>query len=128
MKLPKKGGPHLFFRRARVLVNGMVAEDVQDYNRNHEMFFSLMADHVKGNINIEGFGYRYDDQLNIHFHDWTVKTMPGIKGGTKQTVMFKPLLGLVLQSKLLPVKYAPITIELELCNSNLDPIITPGKK
>jgi hypothetical protein len=41
--------------------------------------------------------------------------------------MFKPMLGLVLQQKLLPVKYAPIVIELELCNSNLDPIITPDK-
>ena len=41
--------------------------------------------------------------------------------------MFKPMLGLVLQSKLLPVKYAPIVIELELCNSKFDPIITPDK-
>jgi hypothetical protein len=44
------------------------------------------------------------------------------------TVMMKPLLGLCLQSKLLPVKYAPITIELELCNSKDDPILTPGVK
>jgi hypothetical protein len=58
------GMPHLFFRRARVMVNGMVAEDIQDYNRTHEMFLSLMPDHVKDNTNIEGFGYRYDDQYN----------------------------------------------------------------
>ena len=44
------GGPHLFFRRARVLVNGMVAEDIQDYNRNHETFFSLQPDSVKDNV------------------------------------------------------------------------------
>ena len=41
--------------------------------------------------------------------------------------MFKPLLGLINQSKLLPVKYAPIVIELELCNSEEDPIISPDK-
>jgi len=122
------GGPHLFFRRARVLVNGMVAEDIQDYNRNHDMFLSLMPDHVKDNIDIEGFGYRWDDHFNKNSHNWTLETMPGLAAGTKQTVMFKPMLGLVLQSKLLPVKYAPIVIELELCNSNLDAIITQGKK
>ena len=121
------GGPHLFFRRARVLVNGMVAEDIQDYNRNHEMLLSMMPDHVRDNIDCEGFGYRWDDHFNKHAHTWTKDTMPGIAGGKKQTVMFKPMLGLILQSKLLPVKYAPIVIELELCNSNLDPIISPGK-
>ena len=86
-----------------------------------------MPDHVKYNIDIEGFGYRWDDHYNKYLHDWSEETMPGVAGGKKQTVMFKPMLGLVLQTKLLPVKYAPIVIELELCNSNLDPTITPGK-
>ena len=34
----------------------------------------------------------------------------------------------MLQPKLLPVKYAPIILELSLVNSNLDPIISPGVK
>ena len=105
----------------------MVAEDIQDFGRTSEMFLSMMPDHVRDNIDIEGFGYRWDDQYDKNDHHWNEWTMPGVAPG-KQTVMFKPLLGLVLQSKLLPVKYAPIVIELELCNSNLDPIITPGKK
>ena len=92
-------GPHLFFRRARVLVNGMVAEDIQDYNRTHEMMLSLMPDLVKYNIDIEGFGYRWDDQLNKNSHDWSLVTMPGLAGGKKQTVMFKPMLGLVFTIK-----------------------------
>ena len=54
--------------------------------------------------------------------------MPGIVGGKKQTVAFKPFFGLVNQSKLLPIKYAPIVIELEVVNNNLDPIISPGVK
>ena len=120
-------GPHLFFRRARVMVNGQVAEDIQDFGRNSEMFLSLMPDHVRDNMDIEGFGHRWDDHYNKHIYDWDEDTLPGIEGGKKQTVMFKPMLGLVNQSKLLPVKYAPIIIELELCNSNLDPIISPGK-
>ena len=92
------------------------------------MFLSMMPDHVKYNIDIEGFGHRWDDHYNKYVYDWDAETLPGIQGGKKQTVMFKPMLGLVNQSKLLPVKYCPIVIELELCNSNLDPIITPGKK
>jgi hypothetical protein len=120
-------GPHLFFRRARVMVNGQVAEDIQDFGRNSEMFLSLMPDHVRDNMDIEGFGHRWDDHYNKYIYDWDEDTLPGIEGGKKQTVMFKPMLGLVNQSKLLPVKYAPIIIELELCNSSLDPIISPGK-
>ena len=104
----------------------MVAEDIQDYNRNHEMLLSMMPDHVRDNIDCEGFGYRWDDHPNKHIWAWNENTMPGIEGGKRQTVMFKPMLGLILQSKLLPVKYAPIVIELELCNSNEDPIISPG--
>ena len=106
----------------------MIAEDIQAYNRNHEMMLSLMPDAVKDNLDIEGFGHRWDDHAQKHVHSWNTFTMPGILVGKKQTVMFKPMLGLINQSKLLPVKYAPIVIELELCNSNLDPIITAGKK
>ena len=127
MRVRPLSGPHLFFRRARVMVNGQVAEDIQDFGRNSEMFLSLMPDHVRDNMDIEGFGHRWDDHYNKYVYDWDEDTLPGIEGGKKQTVMFKPMLGLVNQSKLLPVKYAPIIIELELCNSNLDPIISPGK-
>ena len=90
-------------------------------------FLSMMPDDVRDNIDCEGFGNRWDDQPLKYEHKWTIDSMPGILGSKKQTVMFKPMLGLVLQSKLLPVKYAPIVIELELCNSKLDPIISPDK-
>jgi len=53
--------------------------------------------------------------------------MPGVNAGLSQTVAFKPFLGLVLQPKLLPIKFAPVILELELVNSYLDPIITPDK-
>jgi hypothetical protein len=43
--------------------------------------------------------------------------------GTK-TVSFRPLSGLVNCGKLIPLQYAPIVIELEVCNSILDPIIS----
>ena len=41
----------------------------------------------------------------------------------KMTVGFKPLCGLFSQFKYIPLKYAPITLELELVNSMTEPII-----
>lgn len=116
------------YRRARVMVNGALAEDVLDYNRFHEQMQSMMPDHVRDNIDNEGFGYRWDDKQNkfTDNNSWSETTMPGIEGGKKQTVAFKPCLGLLNQSKFLAVKYAPIVIELEVVNNNLDAIITPG--
>ena len=47
-----------------------------------------------------------------------------IKGfNNKMTVGFKPLCGLFSQYKYIPLKYAPITLELELVNSMTEPII-----
>ena len=66
-------GPHLFFRRARVLVNGMVAEDIQDYNRTHELCLSMIPDHVRDNIDCEG-------HHNKHEHTWSLNSMLGIEG------------------------------------------------
>ena len=65
------GGPHLFFRRARVMVGNQLAEDILDYNRCHEQFFSLMPDSVRDNIDIGGFGYRWDDKQNKWGTDWS---------------------------------------------------------
>ena len=110
------------------MVNGSLAEDILDYNRFHEQMVSLMPDHVRDNI-VEGFGHRWDDKMNKYSDaPWSVQTMPGIDGQQKQTVAFKPFFGLINQSKLLPIKYAPIVIELEVVNNNLDSIITPGVK
>ena len=47
-----------------------------------------------------------------------------LKGFNKEmTVGFKPLCGLFSQFKYIPLKYAPITLELELVNSMTEPII-----
>ena len=119
------GGPHLFFRRGRLMVNSTLCEDIQDYNRFHEMMDSMRPDHVRDNIDNEGFGYRWDDQYNKSIHTMSIASIPGVKGATKQTVSFKPYFGLFNQSKLLPLKYAPLILEMEIVNSNFDPIITP---
>ena len=66
---------------------------------------------------IEEFGYN-DDISKLS----TVALLPGI-GATSQTVMFQPLCGLLQQTKYLPLRYAPLEIELELADV-LDPIVS----
>ena len=86
-----------------------------------------MPDNVQDNVDCSGFGYRWDDKQNKYGDsEWTDSSTPGILPGYAQTVSFKPFLSLMMQPKLLPVKYAPIILDLELVNSNLDPVITPG--
>ena len=105
------GGPHCFFRRMRILCSGQLVEDIDQYNRIHEMMTLLISGESKGNSASEALGYNWDsDAVSRDFN-------PAIKPGQGLTVLFKPLSGLLNQGKMLPIRYAPITIELELVDS-----------
>ena len=108
------GGPHVFFRRMRVLANGAVIEDIDDYNRIHEMFKIFGASDTIINDEAEAFGQQYDKSTVMD-----VNNISGIKQGQSQTVLFKPCLGLIKQPKMLPIRYMPFTIELELVHLSL---------
>jgi len=114
-KLRPIGKAHAFFRRLRISVRGQIIEDIDNYNRVSEMFHILQTRHSRSNDMIEEFGYNYDiEDMN------TVDLFPGIQNS--QTVMFQPLCGLFQQTKYLPLRYAPLEIELELADV-LDPLI-----
>ena len=51
-------GPWCFFRRARCLV--AIVDDVDSYNRVHEMLHILTSKANRDNDDIEGFGERWD--------------------------------------------------------------------
>jgi hypothetical protein len=110
------GKAHGFFRRLRISVRGQIIEDIDNYNRVSEMFHILQTPHSRENDAIEEFGYN----ANIE-NLGTVAQLPGI-GVASQTVMFQPLCGIFQQTKYLPLRYAPLEIELELADV-LDPII-----
>jgi hypothetical protein len=110
------GRAHGFFRRLRISVRGQIIEDIDNYNRVSEMFHILQTPHSRENDAIEEFGYN----ANIE-NLGTVAQLPGI-GVASQTVMFQPLCGIFQQTKYLPLRYAPLEIELELADV-LDPII-----
>jgi hypothetical protein len=116
-KLRPLGKAHGFFRRLRISVRGQIIEDIDNYNRVSELFHILQTPASRYNDSIEEFGYNYDmTQL------YDVARHPGI-GTDSQTVMFQPLCGLFQQTKYLPLRYAPLEIELELADV-LDPIVS----
>ena len=119
------GGPWGFFRRVRILCNGQIIEDIDSYNRCHELFSSLTAKDSRMNENAEGFRKSYDHlDKNPVEESFTPANYSGIKVNQSQTVLFKLLSGLLGgQTKYLPIRYASITIELELVDNMTDPVI-----
>ena len=110
------GSVHAFFRRLRVTMRGVVIEDIMDFNRVSEMFDILSSPQARLNAQAEGFGHNLDNKNIINPND-----LLGIRN--QMTVCFKPLCGLLMQSKYIPLRYCPIEIELELADMD-DPIIT----
>jgi hypothetical protein len=111
------GGAHSFFKRMRILCNGAIVEDIDDYNRVSEMFSILTAADTRQNVAAEAFGKLF----NLKDYEAGLvncRNYRGIPSGDFQTLMFKPLSGLFNQPKMIPLRYCPITIELELCTND----------
>jgi hypothetical protein len=111
------GAPYAFFRRLRITMRGVVIEDIADFNRVSEMFDILSPVNHRINTRIEGFGQNWtnDDQIED----------PNLIAGihVRQTVCFKPLCGILAQTKFIPLRFCPLEIELELSNEE-DGLIT----
>lgn len=121
-------GPHSFFRRMRIISKGQIIEDIDDYNRLHEMFESMTAGHLRDNNMIEGFDNRfdlYDDTDDTFDHASLANNMGkgAIPEGGRKTVGFQLLSGLLNQQKYLPLRFCGFTIELELVNNFRDAVI-----
>ena len=136
------GGPYSFFRRMRVLCGNQLVEDIDYYNRNHYLFDIMRARHVRENEDCEGTGAdRFDAPKYQPVFQSAENLASGIvypfgvigrfnddyvsvPAGKSKTVSFKPLSGLLNCGKLLPLRYAPLIIELELVSNPNDPIIS----
>ena len=111
-------GPWTFFRRLRILCGGTIVEDITEYNRVHEMFTTIINKNSKVNVDAEGWGidpWDYKTTINV-------ATFPGLQAGRSQTVIFAPLAGILAQPKYLPLRYAPLTFELELVSDKTIPL------
>jgi hypothetical protein len=100
----------------RILAAGQLVEDIDDYNRIHETMSILTSSDSRSNQAADAFGRHWDTGTSAYTAE------AGIPGATALTVLFKPLSGLLNQNKMLPIRYAPITLELELVDSVTDPI------
>jgi hypothetical protein len=87
------------------------------------MLHILTSKNNRENDDIEGFGYRWDDDYN--YNKWDVVQGAVIPGGSSRTVSFKPLFGILNQPKYIPLMYSPLTLELEIVNGIYDSIIQP---
>ena len=54
------GGAHSLFKRMRILCNGQICEDIDDYSRVSEMFSLLTSHHSRQNVAAEAFGELFD--------------------------------------------------------------------
>ena len=85
------GGPWSFFRRLRVLCGGQVIEDLENYNRCHQLFSSLFANNSRLNEAAEGFGREWD-HINHMKNLYTPDSYDGIEPGQAQTVIFQTVI------------------------------------
>jgi hypothetical protein len=115
---PLSGG-WSFFRRLRILCSGTIIEDISEFSRCQELFTTLINKNSKVNIDAEGFGLTPFDYTTPE----TLANFPGIAGGQSQTITFTPLSGILSQPKYLPLRYAPLTFELELVSDNTLPFV-----
>ena len=123
-KLYPVSGPWCFFRRLRVLAGGQLIEDIDYYNRVHELFHSYQSANVRLNDAAEGFLTNPYDLNTVYTPANIGMAIPGAGGSF--TVSFRPLSGLINQDKYLPIRYCPITLEFEICNNMSDCIIVPN--
>jgi hypothetical protein len=118
-------GPWSFFRRARCLVGGAIVDDIDYYNRVHEMLHVLTSKLNRDNDSIEGFGARWDDDATWN-KTWTAEYGATVAPSKSRAVSFKPLFGLLNQSKYIPLMWSPLMFEFEVVNGATDAIVGIG--
>ena len=108
----------------RVLSGGVVLEDLDMYHRTHEMFSIFTSQGSRENDLSQGFCNSWGSAYDVDTTSVTPTHIGGIPPGQSMSVLFKPLSGILRQSKFLPIRYMPLTIELTLVDDPTLPIIS----
>ena len=175
------GQPHTFFRRARLMCGGTVVEDIDQYNRVHEMLSVLSGKFNRDMDDVSSVSKRWDsDEVynaisknlldatdNANPPEFVVGNLPPLgfanpvtqdnandlvtnidnmiqarneqlernarklgliwklDAEAHKTVSTKLAFGLLHQPKWIPLRYAPLTLELELVNNFTDVCVAP---
>ena len=124
---PLSWNPAVLLRRCRAICGGQVVGDIDSFNR-----LSLMLTALKTEENIiagEGFcnfDGKYSVEGSTSDSRSTYRQEDYDQAGlviTNRRVLFKPMLGILEQEKVIPLRYCPIQIELELVNNLLDAVV-----
>ena len=127
------GGPWSFFKRCRMLMGGSICDDIDNYNRNHEMLKILTSEASRNNDDIESWGNRWDSKLlypetpgTKTVFNGSVRSFTGITSGDARTMSFKPLFGLLNQNKYIPLMFGSgLVMDFEIVGGAGDAIIVP---
>ena len=136
---PLHWNPAVLFKRCRVICGGVVIEDIDDFNRLSLMLTAMKPVDEQKDIAMQGFGLfdRVNDSDDLQATDWNTGR-DGLEDAderkayrvsdwdealeikTQRTVLFKPMLGILGQEKLIPLRYAPLQFEFELVSKSAD--------
>ena len=126
---PLSWNPAIFFRRCRVSCGGQVMEDIDPFNRLSLMLTALKTGEEQNTIAGEGFcnfdgkytaeGSTSDSRSTYRQEDYDQAGLVM----THRRVLSNPMLGILEQEKLTPLRYCPIQIELELVNNLLGAVV-----
>ena len=116
-----------FFRRVRIMAgNGVVLEDISEYNRVHHLFEIMKTNLERESADALGVGYHTD---NWNFNGGKITSgdanLMAIPGAGHMVYSFKPLCGILKQDKMLPLKYLQgITFEFEIVSNLSDAVVS----
>ena len=124
------GGPHSFFRRGRCIFNGAVTDDIDQYNRVHQMLSILTSRANRSNDLVDGFCREWDDENSYNgiittATDAATGYTTSFGRGASKVVNFKPIFGLLNQNKYLPLFWGGMSLEFEVVTNATDAIATP---
>ena len=111
-----------------LVCGGQVDEDIDDFNCLSLMLTDLLPEDGQHDIGCNGFGnfdsvkgaaaQAADQRKGYRQTDYDLSGNVGLA----RRVMFKPMLGLFNQGKVIPLRYCPMQIEHELVNSQADAV------
>lgn len=126
LRLLNQGGVWTFFRRLKISAKGQVLEDIDFYGKLHQLIHNMLPKDVKKNEIDEGTGFELNLSKWIRDKDYRIVETPtggSVRAGQSRYVSFKPLCGILNQSKLIPLDLCPLEFEFELVDDPTSPLI-----
>ena len=125
------------------MMGGSIIDDIRSYNRTHEMMSILTSKANRENDDVSGFGRRWDDETyyppyaggsfqgggSYHSEAGLVVAeydIGGIAPNESKSVSFKPLCGLLCQSKYLPMMWGGLVFEFEIISDKTEAFADGG--